>query len=188
MEGEALGLLDFLFAKPLVKEDVIESIRDNKTIREEVRKQALILVERFHEEQDPKRFDQGSRTLVRQRYLAPRWYEQAVKQAKTACRLDARKGDYLTTLGIAQYRLSKYKEALDTLTRSDKLNSRAQPADIAFLAMAQHQLGQKDQAQASLNRLREIMKQPQWAKNEEAQGFLREAEALLREQPIKPKK
>jgi hypothetical protein len=45
--------------------------------------------------------------------------------------------------------------------------------------MAQHQLGKKDEAQATLGRLREVMKQPGWANDAEAQGFLREAEELI---------
>ena len=45
--------------------------------------------------------------------------------------------------------------------------------------MTQHQLGKKDEAKATLARLREIMKQPAWLKNAEAQGFLGEAETLI---------
>ena len=54
-----------------------------------------------------------------------------------------------------------------------------QPADLAFLAMAHQQLGHKEQARAALARLRELMKQPVWKQNAEAQGFLREAEGLI---------
>jgi tetratricopeptide (TPR) repeat protein len=53
------------------------------------------------------------------------------------------------------------------------------PQDLAFLGMAQHQLGHREQARTTLARLREALKKPQWAQNAEAQGFLREAEALL---------
>jgi hypothetical protein len=51
--------------------------------------------------------------------------------------------------------------------------------DVAFLAMTQHQLGHAKEAQAELKRLRERMKDPRYAQADEAQGFLREAEALL---------
>jgi len=56
---------------------------------------------------------------------------------------------------------------------------RSIPADLAFLAMTQQQLGHAKEAQAELQRLRERMKDPRWAQDAEAQGFLREAEALL---------
>jgi tetratricopeptide (TPR) repeat protein len=122
--------------------------------------------------------------------LAPRWYEKALVQAQTACRLQPGEGAYLSTLGLAQYRLGKYAEALDTLTRSDKFHSGlpqgSQPADLAFLAMAQHRLGRKEQARATLARLGPLMKQPPWAQQEEAQRYLREAEELVEGNPAAP--
>ena len=45
--------------------------------------------------------------------------------------------------------------------------------------MTQQQLGHAKEAQAELQRLRERMKDPRWAQDAEAQGFLREAEELL---------
>src|SRR5262249_39833044 len=92
-------------------------------------------------------------------------------------------GDYLNTLGVAQYRVGQYPEALETLTRADRLNGAhsktPQPPDLAFLALTQHQLGQEEQAQATLARLREALQLPRWAKAAEAHALLREAEALL---------
>ena len=84
---------------------------------------------------------------------------------------------------MAQYRVGQYPEALKTLTNADKINSvqfkSSLPADLAFLAMAQHQLGKKEQAAATLTRLRAAMQDPRWAQNDEARGFLQEAEKLL---------
>jgi WD40 repeat protein len=48
-EREALGLVEFLFGKPLRKEHVIENVRANQTIRDEVRKQASALAEKYPE-------------------------------------------------------------------------------------------------------------------------------------------
>jgi hypothetical protein len=45
--------------------------------------------------------------------------------------------------------------------------------------MTRHQLGKKDEAKATLDRLREAMKRPRWAKDAEAAGFLLEAEELI---------
>jgi WD40 repeat protein/serine/threonine protein kinase len=53
------------------------------------------------------------------------------------------------------------------------------PTDLAFLAMAQYQLGDREEARTTLGWLREVMEAPQWASNAEAQGFLREAETLI---------
>jgi hypothetical protein len=40
-------------------------------------------------------------------------------------------------------------------------------------------LGQKDEARTTLARLRELVKAPEWASNEDAQAFLREAGELI---------
>jgi hypothetical protein len=53
--------------------------------------------------------------------------------------------------------------------------------------MTHQQLGHREEAQATLGRLREVMKQPYWEKNAEAQGFLREAEQLIEGKPADKK-
>ena len=68
-------------------------------------------------------------------------------------------------------------EALATLTRSNALNKQGEPFDLAFLALAQHRrLGQPQKARDALERLRELMKDPQRADVAVFQAFLREAE------------
>jgi TolA-binding protein len=99
-------------------------------------------------------------------------------QAETACRLAPDEAKYRTTLGAAQYRAGKYKEARDTLQKAEQDNKDL-PAQLAFLAMAQHQLGKKDEAKTTLARLREVMKQERWAKDADAHDLLREADAVM---------
>ena len=77
--------------------------------------------------------------------------------------------------GAAQYRCGLVAEALTTLTRSNVLNKVEYPS---YLAMAQRRLGLPDQARTTLGRQREVMKNPQWSGNPEAQGFLCEAETI----------
>ena len=71
-------------------------------------------------------------------------------------------GTFLNTLGVAQYRVGQHQDAVETLTRSDKLNAArfkiSYPADIAFIAMAHHQLGHSDEAHEYLNQLRKLAK------------------------------
>jgi hypothetical protein len=45
--------------------------------------------------------------------------------------------------------------------------------------MTQHPLGQREQAQTTLGRLRKLMKEPRFTADAEALDFLREAEALI---------
>jgi WD40 repeat protein len=109
-------------------------------------------------------------------------YSRALRQAEVADHLAPKTGYILNTLGVAQYRAGHHADALATLTKSEKLNATEEgshPADLAFLAMARHQLSKKDEAKATLGRLREVMKQPRWAKDAEVAGFLREAEELI---------
>ena len=90
-------------------------------------------------------------------------------------------------------RVGQYAAALETLTRSDKINSAGpngpQPADLAFLAMTQHQLGQPSTARTTLARLRATLQQnPHWANDADAQAFYprREAEASIEGDAARP--
>jgi WD40 repeat protein/serine/threonine protein kinase len=177
IEREARGLVQFLFAKLLLRSDVLAGIREDATISEPVRQEALKLAEAFRE--DALALNNASWAVVRQPGADPAAYQRALRQAEAACRLTPDNANNHITLGVAYYRVAKYQEALDTLGRSAKLRKESIPEDLAFLVMAQHQLGHKEQARTTLSRLREALKRPQWAKNAEAQGFLREAEALI---------
>jgi tetratricopeptide (TPR) repeat protein len=110
-------------------------------------------------------------------------YRQALLQAEEACRLIPGAGNLLNTMGVAQYRVENYREAVETLLHADQLNaagnSGSVPEDLAFLAMAHGRLGEMEKAQEYLNRLRETRKKDPGAKNQEAKAFLSEAEALL---------
>ena len=110
-------------------------------------------------------------------------YRKALRYSEEACQLEPENGDLLNTLGVAYYRVGNYEKALDVLARSDKINALrdkgSHPADLAFLAMAHQQLGHAKEAEAQLQLLRERMKDPRWAQDAQAQGFLREAEELL---------
>ena len=105
-----------------------------------------------------------------------------MRQAEAACQVEPSNGALLNTLGVAQYRAGHYREAVATLTQSDRLNSGgvlgSQPADLAFLALAYHRLGEPDEARTALGRLRALMKNPKHASTSEAQLFLSEAEAI----------
>jgi hypothetical protein len=57
------------------------------------------------------------------------------------------------------------------------------PAVLAFLAMAEHPLALKDQAQATLERLKQMMQKPKWVTNTDARVLVREAEASVETAP-----
>ena len=105
-------------------------------------------------------------------------YERGLRLARAACRLEPSNGVFLNTLGVAQYRSGLVEDAVVTLTRSNASNKESEPADLAFLALAQHRLGQVQQARHSLSRLRELMKKPHSIADHEAEDFLHEAETI----------
>jgi WD40 repeat protein/tRNA A-37 threonylcarbamoyl transferase component Bud32 len=188
LEREALALLDFLFSRPLRKADVIEYLHNSPTLDPQVRKMALSLVERFNEEADAKQYYDAAWPLVRHPYANVFMCQLALTQMKAANDRAPDNASYRIGLGAAQYRLGKfqkerYPEAQATLTQSDQNH----PATLAFLAMTQHQVGEKGQARATLARLQEIMKKPEWATNSEAEAFRREAVELIESKPAPPK-
>jgi Flp pilus assembly protein TadD len=102
-------------------------------------------------------------------------YRRALRLATEANRREPESYAILNTLGVALYRCGRYHEARDTLTKSAEM-SQGSAADLAFLAMSQHQLGQKAAARATLTRLPEGISV---SADPESQGFLREAQELL---------
>jgi hypothetical protein len=186
-ERDALALLDFLFARPLPKADVLERLADSPTVPPEVRQRALALAERFREETDPKKYHDAAWPVIRHPYANVFTCQVALAQASAACRQSPGNAAHRPALGVAQYRLGRFQkgrhaEALATLARCDQ----ARPATLAFLAMAQQQLGQTDRAGAALARLRETMKEPAWAADAEARGFLGEAVELIEGRAARP--
>jgi len=177
IEREALGMLDSLFARPLRKSDVIDYLQTAPTVRPQARQLALSLVDRYHEEKNPETYHEESWAIVRQPHLNAFQYRFALLQAEHACRLAPDRQEYRTSLGAALYRAGRYREAIETLGKADRLDN-GSPAALAFLAMAQYQLGQRQQAQTDVARLRELLNQPRWAKDAENLGLRHEAEAL----------
>ncbi len=110
-------------------------------------------------------------------------YRKALRWA-TICN-ENRPGEwvFLKTLGVAEYRVGAYEQAIATLTRSGELYrgrfGTKPPGNLAFIAMSEFKLGRFGEARASLDELRQIMREPRHAQNTESQAFLRDAEALI---------
>jgi tetratricopeptide (TPR) repeat protein len=168
---------------------VLAYLRGQPKLPEALRQAALTMVEQYR--LDPAALNRASRAVVRKPAATEAAYRHALRQAEEACRLEPADGLYLSTLGLAQYRLGRYQAAVETLARSEQLQGAptdgAPPAALAFLAMARHQLGQKEQAQAALARLRAALAQPRWANDPESAAFCKEAEGLLGAVPAAPK-
>jgi hypothetical protein len=173
-EREARGLVQFLFATPLPKADVLARIREHRAIGEGVRRSALAFAEGWRE--GPAFHDAAWQVVCRQGAAADR-YRPALRWAGTACRREPDEEGYGTALGLAQYRVGQYREALATLTRADQLHPDV-PAHLAFLALTCKQLGEMARGRDYLARLRKCLNdEASWATDNEARRFLSEAEA-----------
>jgi WD40 repeat protein/serine/threonine protein kinase len=170
-----------LFGQMSLRADVLERLRTLPGMSPSRRHEVLAVAQTYPE--DSSALDVLARQLVWLPGGEMSGFRKALRYSEEACQLEPESGDFQSTLGVAYYRVGNYEKALDVLSRSDKINAvkdkGSRPTDLAFIAMAHHQLGQTKEAEAKLQLLRERMKDPRWAANAQAQGFLHEAEELL---------
>jgi tetratricopeptide (TPR) repeat protein len=171
-----------LAEKQPLKQEVLASLRGQPGLAEPLRRRALALAEGFRE--DATQLNNASWLVVCKPGAAAAQYQLALRQAQAACRIAPSQGVSLNTLGVALYRVGRYDEAVKTLLEADRFNAVAFggpiPGDWAFLAMAYHRLGQKDQAANALARLRDAMRSQRRAQDPDALALRREAEDLLK--------
>src|SRR5262249_7100443 len=101
LRSDALKVVQPLFDVPLPRADVLERLRPAPPLSEPVRQQALELAQRYP--QSLQRLDQYSYNVVWKPGAEAAKYRLALRQAEEACRLAPAQGEYLTTLGMAQY-------------------------------------------------------------------------------------
>ena len=124
------------------------------------------------------RLQQACWAVVREPLHAAMTFRLALCAIETVCHLEGGNAAYLLTLAVAQYRMGQYEATLTTLAEADKITPNT-PTSLAFQAMAHFQLGGIAQAHSLLGRLQQVIQQPPWHKNPEADGFLREARTLI---------
>jgi serine/threonine protein kinase/tetratricopeptide (TPR) repeat protein len=114
-------------------------------------------------------------TAAEVRFHQPRW---AVELAQKATELAAQKKTTLNTLGVAHYRAGSWQDAVTTLEQAIKETDGGTSFDFFFLAMANWQLGHKDEAHKSYDQAVEWMEKHQ-PENAELRRFRAEAQELL---------
>jgi WD40 repeat protein len=185
LRRQADALIWSLALQGFPRADLLAEINAQRGLPEDVRAEALTQAEQFVE--NPEWMNSFSRKTLLRHDREPSDYTLALHQAQAICRLGPENRDYRVTLGIAHYRVKDYDEALNTLQQARRLFSDAiqppPPALLAFLAMTYHQLGNRLQAQRTLEQLREAMRRPAGAGQDEANAFRTEAEALLTGKP-----
>jgi hypothetical protein len=73
---------------------------------------------------DPESFNAAAWVVVRGPSATADQYRQALEHPQFVCRLAGEELPYVINLGVAQYRAGQYHEAIDTLTRAEKNDTR----------------------------------------------------------------
>jgi WD40 repeat protein len=170
-----------LFGQMPLRADVLERLRTLPGMSPSRRQDVLAVAETYPE--NPSELNDLAWQLVKLHGGEMSGLRKALRYGEEACHLEPENGNFLSTLGVAYFRVGNYEKALDVLSRSNKIHALrdkgSHPGDLAFLAMAHQQLGHAKEAEAQLQLLRERMKDPRSAQQPQSQGFLREAEELL---------
>ncbi len=189
LRAQAFDLVDSLYATRWRRTEVIQAIQGNQLLDAALRQAALTVAQQYHP--GLQKLTEESWAVVLKPDASGEAYARALLQAEEACQGEPQNGAYVGILGRAQYRVGQYQAAGETLARAEKLRATSaagsHPTNLAFLAMTQCQLGRKEQAQATLARLREALANPPQANNPQFAALLREAETLFQDQAIPAK-
>ena len=147
MRQVADELVDELYKEAGFHTEVIDRLKADKTLAEPVRKAAL-QVANARSLRDAKKLERESLEVVRSPGDQIEAYRLALGKAEMANRLEPNNPDILVILGLAQYRVGAYQDALATLIECENWR----PGPFVFMAMALHQLGRTAEARAALNR------------------------------------
>jgi WD40 repeat protein/tRNA A-37 threonylcarbamoyl transferase component Bud32 len=160
---------------------VVEQLEPDKTLSAPVHRAALQIAN-SRKWEDAYKLSDESWQVVSSPGGDPNACRVALEKAKKASNLEPIGPSILATLGVAQYRVGAYEDALTTLTKADKIWTDAKdprPEAIAFMAMTLQKLGRNEEAKAALERLRTLLKDEQFAQDGQAKAFLAEAEKLI---------
>jgi Flp pilus assembly protein TadD len=113
----------------------------------------------------------------------------ALRRLEAACRVavedPARYSEYRRALALAHFRVDQPARALeiiDELARQDPGHA-PWPSDLAVTAMAGGRLGRVEEAHRALEQLRKLVASGKSVGNQDAAGFLEEAEEALETAP-----
>jgi WD40 repeat protein len=187
----AWKIVDELYQKYGYYYEVIDKLSADKTLDESVLKLALQNAD-SRKWKDVGKLLEESWDVVSLPSKDMATYRQALEKIEKANILEPNNPNpyILITLGVAQYRVGMYEDALKTLTDTEKTRTGTDkirtdtdegtnPANLAFTAMALHKLGRTEEAKAALERLRTLLKDERFAQDEQAKAFLAEAEKLI---------
>jgi hypothetical protein len=151
--------------------EIMDQLRTDSKLDPELRKAAIELVRMRGE--NVAELNERAWQVVRAPGGKAGDYREALRQIEAAVKADPLSPGAFHTLGVAQYRSGLFREALESLRRSEEL--RDDPGNLVFAAMAHFKSGEVDQAHSELRKVRDEEK----SAGAEMQAFLREAGALI---------
>jgi WD40 repeat protein/serine/threonine protein kinase/tetratricopeptide (TPR) repeat protein len=178
----AQDVVDQLHRERVFYHEVIDKLNSDVTLEGPVRRVALQIAEaRRWEDTDKLRTE--SREIIRSPNADTEVYRIALEKAELANRLEPNDPSTLGTLGVAQYRVGAYENALETLRNAEKMRAdigrEDDPTSVAFMAMAYHRLDQAEDAKITMDRLRGLFEQGQYDNDLQARESLIEVEKLF---------
>jgi len=178
----ARKIVDKLYEEHGFYYEVINKIFSDNVLDKSIQKLALQIANSRRCE-DVDKLNNESREVVRLPDKDADAYKSALGKAQKANSLEPNRPDILTTLGVAQYRVGAYQDALMTLSRADKMrtdaNELSTPEDLAFIAMSLHQLGRNEEAKTALTQLHSSFEDRRLQLDEKAEDILFEPERLF---------
>jgi tetratricopeptide (TPR) repeat protein len=179
----AVERVQSLFARHLLKEDVLTELRSDQSLSPRLRAAALEVAER--RTGNASRLYEAAWLTIAHASGTPEAYQLALRRLEAACRMSAedpsRRVEYRHALALALYRVDRHAEALETLRELARQDPGRPPTpiDLAVTAMANRRLGRDAEAREALGKLRAPVKSDAWSNNLDAAGLLEEAEAVL---------
>jgi WD40 repeat protein/serine/threonine protein kinase len=185
LRREAGPLVEALFLEKILADSVIAELegRGGAALTPEVRETAVRMARVRGD--DPAKLNEASWAIARIPGLARQRYDQALRLAEIAARLDPHDWSNLNTLGAALVRAGQSARGLEILSRSDSIlvatGSGPSFWNAPFLAMAYLRLGRPAEARQALARARTVLRGTGFASAdelEELRGYVREAEGM----------
>ena len=172
-----------LYARHLLKEDVLAELRSDRTLSPRLRAAAIEIAGR-RTENASRIYESAWLTIVRP-VGSPDDNRLALRRLEAACRVAAddpeRLAEYRDALALALYRVGRPADALEALRETARSRARpaASPLELAVTAMAGHRLGRDAEAREAIEKLRASVESGKWSSDQDAIGFLREADGVV---------
>jgi WD40 repeat protein len=172
--NSAHSLVDELYEECGLYEDVISKLRDNDTIPGPVHSKALQIAN-ARLEQDVAELNAQGWSVIFSTDFNDVEYREALEKFEKVVSYDPNNYRWLAHLGVAQYRVGAYEDAMVTLARAKKMEDDAgmppNPVINGYRAMALQQLGRDKQANAAMQQARSVYGE-EWTSGRFATFFL----------------